>query len=162
MTIRHLIDLPDLGDITGVKVGDKLATLRVERGRLVVDGLRPVTAVDDVAVWCKRDKFLKVQPWGFYFMSKRVTPDWYYSANPLHVAEAERKTWEARTERERVEREASARRAAVADLGALLGDGERYTETYGEPYLDTPVADVLAERLTVEQIETLKSWLGVK
>ncbi len=155
--------VPDLGDILGVKVGDRVATLRLECGRWVVGGLRPVTAVDSEQVRMKRESFLKaVGPFGYYFLSRRVRPDFYYSANPLHIEEGERKALEARNERERVALEAAAKHAALGGLGELLGDGERYTETYGEPYGCTDAADVLVARLTVEQIETLKSWLGVK
>ncbi len=159
---RHLITPPDLGDITGVKVGDRVAVLHVERGRLVVKGWRPVTEVTAYAVWMKRDKFLKANGGACsYAMHRQDTAHFYYSANPAHVAEAVEKAHAEKVTREAAQAAQAARVAAAADIGALLGDGERYTETYGEAYYSSEATNVLAERLTVEQIETLKSWMKI-
>ncbi len=158
---RHLITPPDLGDIAGVKVGDRLAVLHVEGGRFIVKGWRPVTEVTAYAVWMKRDKFLKVNSGAAsYAMHRQDTAHFYYSANPVHVAEAVEKARAEKVTRDAAQMAMDARRAAAADVGELLGDGERH-DSYGEPYGCTEATDALAERLTVEQIETLKSWMKI-
>lgn len=165
--MRHLIEPPDLGDILGVRVGDPLAVLHVEKGRAVVrTGVVEVRAVEDARVLVGRGGksvggFLKKNGGGCaYFMQSPDVAGYYYSANPAHITEARRlkaaedaKATAARANLERLRRMAE-------PVGVLLGDGERH-DNYGDSYESAEARDTIVEKLSEEQIHTLRGWFGL-
>lgn len=161
--MRHLIPPPDLGDILGVRVGDPLALIFAdEPGGRIAARVVTVTRVDEDRVFWKTGAFWRKNRGACsYAMHDRETAHFYASANPEHIAEARRLESVAAAMRAEDEKRAAVKLRAAAEIGALLGDGERYTETYGEAYSCTDAADTLAARLSVEQLTTLCDWLGL-
>jgi hypothetical protein len=88
----------------------------------------------------------------YFFMSKRITPDYYFSANPKHLAAA-RKERDKRLAREQKKNDLLAKKRAA--LSPLLEEYTDREEGYSFEYLS---AESL-EKLSISQIETLKKWL---
>ena len=154
------IDL-DLGAISSVKPGDQLAVIHTYTGKRVVSSvLATVTEIKtDGFVRCgKCDGFyLKNLGATYYFMQRGLL---FFSVNPEHIAEA-KETARKVSEETRIKAEALARKTRFsAPIGALLGDGER-RDSDGDIWISSDAADVLTEKLTAEQLETLAGWLGV-
>ena len=92
---------------------------------------------------------------GYFFMSKRVNPDYYFSANPEHLKAAKRANSRIKAKEKKKNDLLSEKRSA---LSPLLSSYDGDEENYSFEYLST---DSL-ERLTIKQIETLKNWLAAK
>lgn len=90
---------------------------------------------------------------GYFFMSKRITPDYYFSANPKHLAAA-RKARDKSLAKEKKKNDLLAKKRAA--LSPLLEEYTDSEEGYSFEYLG---AESL-EKLSISQIETLKKWLA--
>lgn len=161
--MRHLITPPDLGDLDALRPGDPLALIFAdEPGGRIAARVVTVLYVDAERVQWKTGQFWRRNRGACsYAMHDRDTAHFYASANPEHIAEARRLEIRAAIMRAEDEKRAAVKLRAAAEIGALLGDGERYTETYAEPYHCTDAADLLAKKLSVEQLTTLRGWLGL-
>ena len=98
---------------------------------------------------------------GYYFMSKRNTPDYYYSANPKHIKRAKAKAKQAKIDNDK----AAAEQKRRMELALPIGDYLK-TEYYDSEecyHLDTTsdIAEALVSKLSDDQIITLKGWLGL-
>jgi hypothetical protein len=151
--LRDIIPPPDVGGIAGVKVGDRLAVLHIKGGRWVVSpGCVHVTEVTEEVVKMRRDSFRREHGGAHsYAMHRQDMAHYWYSASPVHIEKADALAHADRIERDRIRRELDARRPLAMLIGEILGDGTRYDST--------KAADTLTERLSVEQLETLRSWL---
>lgn len=98
---------------------------------------------------------------GYYFMSNRNTPDYYYSANPEHIKKAKAKAKKAKIDNDK----AAAEKKRRMELALPIGDYLK-TEYYDSEecyHLDTTsdIAESLVSKLSDDQIITLKGWLGL-
>jgi hypothetical protein len=92
---------------------------------------------------------------GYYFMSKRLKPDYFFSANPVHIRAAlkeRNKRIAAQKKKEQISAEKS---AIFSPLLEIYRDNEENNEfCYLEPSL--------LQRLTIKQLKTLATWINGK
>lgn len=89
---------------------------------------------------------------GYFFMSKRVKPDYYFSANPVHIKAAKKQNEKAAKIRENKEKLLAEKRKLISPLLETYWDQE---ECFDLEYLPPETL----ERLTVKQLKTFVSWL---
>lgn len=152
----------NLGDITGVKVGDEVTIIGTLTGSPVVGAscsrISEITKDGYVRVGKLGGFWLKYGGGAYYFMYHGF---FFYSANPAHIAEAKENAKKEQAEAQAAA-EARAKIMAVAyPIGVALGDGEREDEDGGH-WQSSEVADAIAEKLTIEQMRQLAEWLGVE
>jgi hypothetical protein len=147
-------------NLENLKKGDEVTTLRVENGKTEFRGILIV------GEWSEQHgRFLLMSPRtgkvactlpvdgvGYDFMSRRENPDFFYSANPAHIRKAKTKIARAQKIREKKENLLAAKRKIICNFCESYRDNE---ECYSFEY----VPPETLERLTVEQLETLASWL---
>lgn len=162
MTIQEL-------NLDNLKVGDEVTTLGFKGEPKKYGSIRIVTGWDEKV---KRWKLAKpenpeknvdsfpVDGKGYFFMQKRDTePGFYYSANPEHIKAAKAYHERKKIEREKREQEQKRRMNLALPIGDLLkGEWEDHNGYWDN---SNEIAETLTNRLTDEQIITLKGWLGV-
>lgn len=95
---------------------------------------------------------------GYFFMSKKINPDFYYSANPEHLRKAKAAHKKAKQKREKLKIERDAVLALAAPIThAIYGD-----KNDSEDYAPDVFTEGLAYKLTTEQLKTLRGWLNIK
>ncbi len=91
---------------------------------------------------------------GFFAMSRRIKPDFYWSANPVHIKAAKKQEEKASKIREKKEKLLAEKRELLSPLLESYRDNE---ECFSFEYLSTESL----EKLSISQIKTLKKWLTV-
>ena len=161
--------IPEL-NLTDLKVGDEIVTIRPKGKRFTYGGVRILTEFDErlkrwrYAVPTKMEKNVGAIPpngFGKNFMSKNPNPDFFYSANPIHIKAAKRQAERIRIQREKDEAEQARRMALALPIGDLLKTEYYDSEECYRLDTTTDIAEELVKRLTDEQIMTLRGWLGV-
>lgn len=154
-------------NLENLKVGDEIVTIRPSKEGLKYGAVKVLTVWEDGhKKWryahpsnlSKNVGWFPLTGHGYDFMSKRKTPDFYYSANPEHI-----KNSKAYYEQARINTEEKCRRMDLAlPIGDLLHT-EYYYDSEECYNLDTTfeITETLIDKLTDEQIVTLKGWLGV-
>jgi hypothetical protein len=157
-------------NLENLKIGDEITTITPYKNGFKYGWVYVTTE------WCDRHKrwrysyqnnSKKCAGWfpltghGYYFMSKRNTPDFYYSANPKHIEKAKAFDKKSRINAEKAATEQNRKMELAIPIGDLLK-----TEYYDSEecyHLDTTIdiTEELVKRLTDDQIITLKGWLGV-
>jgi len=159
-------------NLQNIKPGDEIVTIRLKDDVLTYSAIYVVTEWDERF---KRWRYNHSNPSskyhgafpptgeGYDFMSKRKTPDFYYSANPKHIKAAKKSHEKARKERIKAEKEKDRRMKLAMPIGELLEvdyyDSEECYNTGPNSIIE--ISETLISRLTDEQIITLKGWLGV-
>jgi hypothetical protein len=157
-------------NLENLKIGDEITTIRPLKKGFKYGWVYVITEWDDkhkkwrYAVQSKPEKnhgWFPLTGYGYNFMSKRETPDFYYSANPKHIKKAKVFAEKVRINTEKAALEQKRRMELSLPIGDLLKT-EYYDSEEGY-HLDTTVdiAEVLVANLTDEQIITLKGWLGL-
>ncbi len=146
----------DLGNLFAVKVGDEMAALdaagRVGSSVLLVRAIHAwgvqVRLPDSphvIGSW--RHENGGGYPWA---MHDQNVMRGYFSANPVHIAQAKANAEAARIEREAKAAAFETQMVLARPIGLELGD--RDADSDG-------IAQELANRLTPEQLATLAGWL---
>lgn len=160
---------PDLGNLSALKVGDEVTTIKHEGGAWRVASrvllVHSITA-DAVRVRATHSP----TPSGYWYhrnaggcayaMHDPKVMRFYYSANPEHIAQAKANAQAERAEDEAKQTARAAQMALARPIGNELGDGDHYYSD-GQHYDSETAAETLADKLTAEQLRTLAGWLGV-
>lgn len=156
-------------NLTNLKIGDEITTITTTKKGLKYGIVYTITEWDEkYKCWIFKTlngnfiHRLNKEGHGYYFMSKNQTPDFYYTANPLHIKKAKVANKRAVAKNNKILLEKTRRMLLVHPVGGLLK-----TEYYDreENYrLDTTndINEMLINYLTDEQIITLKGWLKIK
>ena len=89
---------------------------------------------------------------GYFFMSKRINPDYYFSANPKHLAAARKANQKRQAAQNKKDQILAEKRELINPLLETYRDRE---ECYSFEYIPPETL----ERLTVKQLKTFVSWL---
>jgi len=145
-------------NLENLKDGDEVVVIFLNPKR-TRDGLKysgPKKAVLDekgnLRTMTKTGDIIPKDGKGYFFMSERISPDYYFSANPAHIKAAKRQNKRAANIREKKESLLAEKRKIICNFCESYRDNE---ECYSFEY----VPPETLERLTVEQLETLASWL---
>lgn len=149
-------------NLENVKTGDEITTISPRNGKTVYQGLRIVGEWSEnhkaFRLFAKRDnKLIGILPpdgKGYYAMHPRKTPHFYYSANPAHIKKVKQSIKKAEKIREKKEKLLAEKRELLSPLLESYRDNE---ECFSFEYLSTESL----EKLSIEQIKTLKKWLTV-
>jgi len=150
----------DLGDIANVKVGDEVAVWHTHTGEMILKSF--VGKVKDI-----KDGLARVNGGWFYLKhngaAKYAMLDvwYYYTVNPEHIATAKKLAIEEREEQRRKNEARETLMCKAYPIGESLGDGTQYGSD-GEAFDSYTVAENLADKLTLEQLDTLAGWLGIE
>lgn len=89
---------------------------------------------------------------GYFFMSKRIKPDYFFSANPVHIKAAKKQQSRISAKIQKTEKLLAEKRELFSSLLESYRDNE---ECFTFEYLPTESL----EKLTIAQLKKLKSWL---
>lgn len=155
----------DLGDLNALQVGSEVVMVRpTDKGLEVGSRVYLIHKLESGRVLVRHpDRAISAGGWqtknhggtrGMY------GPVFYYSANPEHIAQAKERNAAIEAEQVRQQAGRNVLLALARPIGLELGDGER-CDSYGEPYDCDDAAQMLADKLTADQLKTLAGWLGV-
>ena len=155
----------DLGDVTNAPAGTLVTTLDVSKtGKPIINPSLYVVDRDDGTILRLRVASTGKPAGSIVKARNGASPNFmyrgyfYYSANPSHVALAEKTIKAAKVAREKREALRKEKMALAAPIGEMLGDGEA-VDSDGDHYHSTHIAEELADRLTNEQLVILAGWL---
>lgn len=147
-------------NLENLKIGDEITTVKNNNGKLEYAGIFIIKEWSEkhkgFILKNRLQKTLGVLPSdgkGYYFMSKRIAPDYYYSANPIHIKAAKKRIEKSLKAENLKQKLLNAKKELYSSLLESYRDNE---ECYSFEYLST---DSL-ERLTIPQLKKLKGWLS--
>ncbi len=146
-------------NLENLKAGDEVAVI-FANPRATRDGVK--YAGPKKVIWDEKSQSLRTisetgdkipkDGKGYFFMSKRITPDYYFSANPEHLKAAKKATAKRTLARKKKEDEFSKKNELLSPMLDSYRDSE---ENHTFEFLSVESL----QKLSIEQIETLKKWL---
>ena len=147
-------------NLKNVKIGDEITVITPENSGFKYNGIQIVSEWSEThkAYRLKSSRngkdsgILPSDGKGYYFMSKRKNPNFYYSANPEHISAAKKAIQKEKTKREEREKLLATKNKSLSPILESYQDSE---ENYTFEFLSVESL----QKLSLGQIETLKKWL---